>query len=82
MATKLELTQLLATRNEELQAARLRISVLEGELALRPRAQSQSQAKPFVHTPYVPPQWQLDRMAALAAAKAEAMRTGRCVRVA
>ncbi len=80
MATKLELTQLLATRNEELQAARLRISILEGELALRPRAQSQ--AKPFVHTPYVPPQWQLDRMAALAAAKAEAMRTGRCVRVA
>lgn len=80
MATKLELTQLLAIRNEELQAARLRISVLEGELALRPRAQSQ--AKPFVRTQYVPPQWQLDRMAALAAAKAEAMRTGRCVRVA
>ena len=37
MATKLELTQLLATRNTELEAARLRISVLEGELALRPR---------------------------------------------
>lgn len=37
MATKLELSQLLATRNTELEAARLRISVLEGELALRPR---------------------------------------------
>lgn len=37
MATKLELSQLLATRNAELQSARLRISVLEGELALRPR---------------------------------------------
>lgn len=35
--TKLELSQLLAARNEELNAARLRISVLEGELALRPR---------------------------------------------
>ena len=37
MTTKLELSQLLAARNAELCAARLRISVLEGELALRPR---------------------------------------------
>lgn len=36
--TKLELTQLLAQRNEELNALRLRISILDGELALRPRA--------------------------------------------
>ncbi len=37
MTTKLELSQLLAARNTELADARLRISVLEGELALRPR---------------------------------------------
>lgn len=39
MTTKLELSQLLAQRNTELEAARLRISILEGELALRPRTQ-------------------------------------------
>lgn len=36
--TKLELEQLLSQRNAELQLARHRISVLEAELALRPRA--------------------------------------------
>ena len=36
--TKAELIQIISDRNDETQAQRLRISVLEGELALRPRA--------------------------------------------
>lgn len=71
--TKLELTQLLATRNEELTAARLRISVLEGELALRPRSPA-----PAPQVIRVRPS---DFTARLAAAREEAMRTGRCVKV-
>lgn len=79
MTTKLELTQLLAQRNEELRAARLRISVLEGELALRPRPQHAATvtrlrdlATTHVHR-VLPPH--------MAAARAEAMSTGRCVKV-
>lgn len=73
--TKLELTQLLATRNEELTAARLRISVLEGELALRPRSPAPAPAPQVIR---VRPS---DFTARLAAAREEAMRTGRCVKV-
>jgi hypothetical protein len=40
-STKLELEQLLAIRNTDLIEARYRISVLEGELALRPRTASE-----------------------------------------
>lgn len=47
MTTKLELTQLLATRNTELEAARLRISILEGELALRPQRQHVAARAPW-----------------------------------
>ena len=36
--TKLELEQLLSKRNAECMALRERVSVLEGELALRPRS--------------------------------------------
>lgn len=73
--TKLELTQLLAQRNEELTAARLRISVLEGELALRPR--NLAPAPQVIRTRPAP----RDFAAAFAAAREEAMRTGRCVKV-
>lgn len=70
--TKLELTQLLAARNEELVAARTRISVLEGELALRPR--SPAPAPRATYTPRI-------TAAHFAAARELAMRTGRCVKV-
>lgn len=73
MTTKLELTQLLAQRNEELSTARLRISVLEGELTLRPRSLATRPA--YVRTPYVLP-------AHFAAAREAAMRLGTCVKVA
>lgn len=66
MTTKLELTQLLAQRNTELEAARMRISVLEGELALRPQRQHRA----------APQQWQ--RPAHMEAARQRAMANG-CV---
>lgn len=67
MTTKLELTQLLAARNKELEAARLRISVLEGELALRPR-------NPTPRLPHQPP-------AHFIAAREAAMRMGKAIKV-
>lgn len=73
MATKLELSQLLATRNEELCSARLRISILEGELALRPRAQSAIKT--------VAPRAAWVRPAHLEAARQLAMSSGSVVRV-
>ena len=79
MTTKLELTQLLATRNADLEAARLSISVLEGELALRPRA-SAPVLKPLrVYTPPAPSADVLMRRAAMAQAKAAAMAHGYAV---
>lgn len=76
MTTKLELTQLLAARNTELVAARERISVLEGELALRPRAGHPAPApRPaYVRAPYARP-------AHFEAARAAAMRAGITVKV-
>lgn len=74
MATKLELTQLLAVRNAELVAARMRISVLEGELALRPRAGHPAPRPAYVRAPYARP-------AHFEAARAAAMRAGITVKV-
>lgn len=72
MTTKLELSQLLAQRNEELVAARLRISVLEGELALRPRPSAPTLARLNYlanrPVPTSPSDFQLRCMAAKAAA--------------
>lgn len=65
--TKLELTQLLAERNKALEAARLRISVLEGELALRPR-NAEVRGRPQLPSHF-------------AAARDLAMRLGTCVKV-
>jgi hypothetical protein len=80
MATKLELTQLLNTRNTELEAARLRISVLEGELALRPRPAKQETTQ-RLHS--LAQQRSATRVlpANFAAAKYLAMTTGACVKV-
>lgn len=51
--TKAELIAIISERNDETQAQRLRISVLEGELALRPRATAaQSQGVAPVVTKY------------------------------
>lgn len=76
MTTKLELTQLLATRNTELSNARLRISVLEGELALRPRTTPVNtgrwNTKGIPSTTFVRPAW-------MEAARAKAMATGSVV---
>lgn len=72
--TKLELTQLLAARNEELNAARLRISVLEAELALRPRTPAPAKRVTYTPAPRVLP-------AHMVAARELAMRTGCVVKV-
>ena len=80
MTTKLELTQLLATRNTELEAARLRISTLEGELALRPRPSQPTMARLAYlarTTDKAPSDFALRCMAA----KAAAMTSGAAVRV-
>ena len=79
MTTKLELSQLLAARNTALEAARLRISVLEGELALRPRSAAPV-AKPLrVYTPPAPTADVLMRRVAMAQAKAAALAHGYAV---
>lgn len=60
--TKAELIRIISDRNDETQAQRLRISVLEGELALRPRA-----IKVVAHTPWVrPPNMEAARQVAMA----------------
>lgn len=71
--TKFELGQLLTARNEELAAARMRISVLEGELALVKRP---APAKP-AYIPREPSPEVMARRAAMALARDEAVRTGR-----
>lgn len=87
--TKLELTQLLAVRNSELEAARIRIAELEGDVAslkaLNDRAAAAIARRVGTERPaYVPhaatPE-QLAYRAQLAAAKDAAMRTGKTVRV-
>lgn len=72
MTTKLELTQLLAARNSDLEAARLRISVLEGELALRPRTTAKAAKVVKPYTAWTRPAWMEE-------ARAQAMATGRVV---
>lgn len=79
MTTKLELAQLLATRNAELEAARLRIADLEGQLmAAKGRAPSVKRST-YVPRPVDPEV--LHRREAMAAAKAAAMAGGCSVRV-
>ena len=81
MTTKLELSQLLATRNSELEAARLRISILEGELALRPRAPAVTPARAAYLAHRAAPREPSDFALRCAAAKAAAMAGGKAVRV-
>jgi hypothetical protein len=81
MATKLELTQLLATRNSELESARLRISVLEGELALRPRLSAPTEARLRYLASRNVERAPSDFALRCAAAKAAAMAGGKAVRV-
>ena len=81
MTTKLELSQLLATRNSELEAARLRISVLEGELALRPRPSAPTLARLNYLANRAIPKEPSDFQLRCAAAKALAMAGGKAVRV-
>lgn len=71
--TKLELSQRLEAANVEIAAMRLRISVLEGEVALRaaPRAPAQCAVRRT--------QWQ--RPAYMEAAREAAMRLGKVVRI-
>ena len=77
--TKIELAQALAARNTELEAARLRIADLEGQLlAAKGRAPSVKRST-YVPRPIDPEV--LARRAAMAAAKELAMRTGQVVRV-
>lgn len=79
--TKLELSQLLAARNSELEAARLRIAELEGDVAaLKARVTTPRPARPTYVAPPATDE-QLKLRAAMAAAKELAMRTGRSVRV-
>lgn len=79
--TKLELTQLLAARNAELEQARLQIAELQGQLmAVRNNAPSVKRERPaFVPRPVDPEV--LRRRELMAAAKAAAMQGGTVVRV-
>ena len=83
--TKLELTQALAARNSELQAARLRIAELEGDVAALKAINSRVGAKVanVVRTrpAYQPSEAQLEVRARMAAAREEAMRSGCVVKV-
>lgn len=81
MTTKLELTQLLTTRNDELCAARLRISVLEGELALRPRPSAPTLARLNYLATRAVHKEPSDFALRCAAAKTLAMAGGKAVRV-
>lgn len=81
MTTKLELSQLLATRNSALEAARLRISVLEGELALRPRPSAPTMARLAYLANRAVTREPSDFALRCAAAKALAMSGGKAVRV-
>lgn len=80
--TKLELSQLLAARNKELEAARLRIAELEGDvvalktkLAVVPATQA---PRPAYQVP-APSCAQIAFRVRLAAARELAMRTGQSV---
>lgn len=83
--TKLELTQTLAARNAELQAARLRIAELEGDVAALKAINSRVGAKVAntvrTRPVYQPTEAQLEVRARMQAARDEAMRTGHTVKV-
>ncbi len=80
--TKLELTQLLAARNTELQAARLRIAELEGDVAALKARSARAQPNTVRVRPVrQPTEEQLAVRARMTAARDEAMRTGRSVKV-
>ena len=81
MITKLELSQLLATRNSDLEAARLRISILEGELALRPRPSAPTLARLSYLAQRAVTKEPSDFALRCAAAKVLAMAGGKAVRV-
>jgi uncharacterized protein involved in exopolysaccharide biosynthesis len=83
--TKLELQQALAARNTELEAARLRIAELEGDVAALKSKLAKVPAS-VTKAVYVRPvreatPEQLAYRAALAQARDFAMRTGTCVKV-
>lgn len=82
--TKLELQQALAARNTELEAARLRIAELEGDVtALKAQLNKRpAQRAVYVRPTYEPSAEQLSYRAALQQAREFAMRTGTCVKVA
>lgn len=83
--TKLELQQALAARNGELEAARLRIAELEGDV-MALKGQLAKRPTEVTRAVYVRPQRepsaeQLAYRAALAQARERAMRWGRSVKV-
>ena len=83
--TKLELTQALQARNVELEAARLRIAELEGDVAAL-KSQLAKAPATVTRAVYVRPERQptpeqVAYRAALAQARDFAMRTGRTVKV-
>ena len=85
--TKLELQQALTARNAELEAARLRIATLEGDVAALSaklaRADSASRGAPVrsAYVPREPSAQQTAFRAACAQARDLAMRTGKSVKV-
>lgn len=85
MTTKLELSQALTARNTELEAARLRIAELEGDVAaLTAKLERAEAASPTQRPRYQPRPATADQLAyraACAAAREMAMRTGRSVKV-
>lgn len=79
--TKAELIQIISDRNDETQAQRLRISILEGELALRPRPSAPTLARLNYLAQRAVPKEPSDFALRCAAAKALAMAGGKAVRV-
>lgn len=79
--TNLEYQQLLAARNTELEAARLRIATLEGDVAALKGQIAKLPAPKPAYVPRQPTPEQLAYRAALAAAREQAMRSGQSVKV-
>ena len=87
MTTKLELTQLLAERNAQLEAARLRISTLEGDVTMWQSKFARAEQARLEHAVRVlPAPLRVVRQphalpAHFAAARDAAMRTGTTIKV-
>ena len=77
--TKLELSQLLAARNAEIEALRLQVADLEGQLAAAKGNAPSVKRSTYVSRPVDPEV--LRRRELMAAAKAAAMTGGQVVRV-